>query len=175
MQYSGAPTVSIDTIRKVVRLGKKFSPMHWPEKSNRCSDCFFTFRALLYFWCFVVEKMEIKVLACFLENTLLILKILTETLVKMLVAPFRKPPVIFCKLFGKPEMMVKNYKYNFWKITVRWLAVGFFKGWIEISHYRWGAFRVWNSDAASCKITKIRTGKCFHRSSNNFKSIFLNN
>ncbi len=43
-----------------------------------------------FFWCLVIEKMEIQVFACF----------------KMLFAAFRKPPL--CKLFRKPETRVKT-------------------------------------------------------------------
>jgi hypothetical protein len=48
---------------------------------------------LKYIWCLVLEKLEIQVFACFYKNTYLVLKI-TETLFKMLVAAFRKTPVI---------------------------------------------------------------------------------
>jgi hypothetical protein len=47
------------------------------------------------FGCLAMKKIEIKVFACFFENTsLLFLKIFTKTLSKMLVVAFRKPPVI---------------------------------------------------------------------------------
>ncbi len=59
-------------------------------------------------WCFVVEKMEIQVFACSYETMhLLILKILTENLFKMLVAAFRKLHVILLIIpsaFSKAEM-----------------------------------------------------------------------
>jgi hypothetical protein len=42
---------------------------------------------------------------------LLIFKILSETLFKMLIAEFNSGGrLLFCKLFRKPEMMVKNSK-----------------------------------------------------------------
>ncbi len=55
------------------------------------------------------------------------------------------------------------------KITDIWLAVGFFKGWIEVSNSLWGAARV-ESDAASCKISWI--SMCFHRSKQELKKYF---
>ncbi len=66
---------------------------------------------------------------------------------------------------AKPEIKVNfeaGYAVLLFKITVGWLAVGFFKGWIEVSNSIWGAASVGNSDAASCKIFRI--SKCVYRS-----------
>jgi len=41
-----------------------------------------------FFCCLVMEKIEVKVLACFYKKPLLTFKILTETLFKMVVAAF---------------------------------------------------------------------------------------
>jgi hypothetical protein len=54
------------------------------------------------FCCLVMEKIEAKVLACFLMKTF----ILTETFFKMVVAALRKPPLI---LKSNTVTRYKNY------------------------------------------------------------------
>ncbi len=65
---------------------------------------------------------------------------------------------------------LKRVSVLLFRITGRWLAVSFFKGGIEVSNSLWGAARVGNYDAASCKISRI--SKCFHRSKQELKKYF---
>ncbi len=83
----------------------------------------------------------------------------------------------FCKLFRKPEMILKRVTVLLF-IRGGWLIVGNFKGWIEAPNSLWVLPPVSlgvgeggrNSYAASCKISRI--SKHFKEASSNFKSTF---
>ncbi len=92
------------------------------------------------------------------------------------------PEPWFCKLFRKPEMILKHVMVLIF-ITGRWLTIGISQGWIEAHNFLWVAFPLscrrlvegWvgeggGSDAASVKIFII--SKCFHRSKQELKKYF---
>jgi hypothetical protein len=61
------------------------------------------------------------------------------------------------------QQILKRFSVLLFKITGRWLADVFFKGWIEVSNSLWGATRV----------LIFRISKCFHRSKQELKKIFF--